>query len=88
MTVDPRIGFYLSIALALIGVMAGAGTQLTTIFGDHVANILLACAVLLMAMGNAVNAVLHMIPSAPNSGNEFMLGPKNQAPAATPVSPP
>lgn len=76
MTIDPRIGMWLSIALAVIGFLSGAGTQLTAIFGPQATNIILAVAVLLMGLGNAVNAVLHMIPSKPGATNEFPLGPK------------
>jgi hypothetical protein len=75
MTVDPRIGMWLSIALAIIGFLSGAGTQLTAIFGPNATNIILASSVLLMGLGNAVNAVLHMIPSGPNKSSEFPLGP-------------
>jgi hypothetical protein len=63
MTVDPRFGFWLSIALAVVGALAGASTQLTTIFGPHTAEVILALSVLLLTAGNAVNAVLHAIPS-------------------------
>ena len=49
MTVDPRIGFWLSIALAIIGVLAAGTTQLTTIFGEHTANIVLAISALIDA---------------------------------------
>lgn len=76
MTIDPRIGLYLSIFLAVVGFFAGAGTQLTTLFGEHTSNLILAVAVLVLGAGNAVNAVLHAIPSKPGAANEFPLGPK------------
>jgi len=76
MTIDPRVGFYLSVALAVIGALSGASTQLTTIFGEHTATVILAVSVLMMTVGNAINAVLHAIPSKPNSADEFLLGPK------------
>lgn len=75
MTIDPRVGFWLSIALAIIGVVAAGSTQLTTIFGEHTANIVLAITMLVLGAGNAVNAILHAIPSGPNKENEFPLGP-------------
>jgi len=75
MTIDPRVGLYLSIVLAVIGFLAGAGTQFTTLFGEHTANIILSVCVLLLGIGNAVNAVLHAIPSKPGAANEFPLGP-------------
>ena len=79
MTIDPRVGFYLSIVLAIIGVLASGSTQLTTIFGEHTANIVLACAVLVLTAGNAVNAILHAIPSGntPADASKFMLGPSS-----------
>ena len=76
MTLDPRVGMYLSIVLAVIGALAGASTQLTTIFGEHTASIILALAVLLLTVGNAINAVLHAIPSKSGSDSKFPLGPK------------
>ena len=80
MIIDPRVGFWLSIALAVIGVLAASTTQLTTIFGEHAANIVLAVSALILAAGNAVNAILHAIPSERPSttidANKFMLGPK------------
>lgn len=75
MTIDPRVGFWLSIALAIIGVVAAGGTQLTTIFGEHASNIVLASTMLVLGAGNAVNAILHAIPSGPGKANEFPLGP-------------
>jgi hypothetical protein len=76
MTIDPRVGFYLSIVLAMIGFMAGAGTQLTTLFGPDMANKILAVCVMVLGAGSAVSAVLHAIPSKAGAINEFPLGPK------------
>ncbi len=76
MTIDPRVGFYLSIALAVIGVLASSATQLTTIFGEHTTSVILAITTLIMTAGNAMNAVLHAMPSKPGAANEFPLGPK------------
>lgn len=80
MTIDPRVGVWLSIALAVIGVFAAGSTQLTTLFGEHTANAVLAASALILAAGNAVNAILHAIPSeAPSTttdANKFALGPK------------
>ena len=84
MIIDPRIGFWLSIGLALFGVLSTSATQLTTIFGEHTTNIIVAMSLLLMTAGNAVNAILHAIPSsAPTTtaaAKEFALGPKATAP--------
>lgn len=81
MTIDPRWGMWLSIILAIIGALAGASTQLTTIFGEHTASVVLAVAVLLLTVGNAVNAVLHAIPSqsGPAGAAQFALGPAIKA---------
>lgn len=80
MTVDPRVGFWLSIFLAIVGVLAGGATQLTTLFGEHMSNMVLAGSVLTLAAGNAVNAVLHAIPASTNLSpaeeKKFPLGPK------------
>ena len=76
MTIDPRVGLWLSIFLAVLSFLAGAGPQLTTLLGEHTANIILSISLLIVGAGNAVNAVLHAIPSKPGSANEFPLGPK------------
>ena len=76
MTIDPRVGFWLSVGLAIIGVLASSATQLTTLFGEHTTAIILALTTLLMTAGNAINAVLHAIPSKPGAASEFPLGPK------------
>ena len=85
MTISPKVGMWLSIVLAIISYLAGAGSLLTTIFGEHTTVILLACMTLVLGAGNTVNAVLHMIPSAsgPVAAAQFPLGPS--APAASPV---
>lgn len=77
MTIDPRVGFWFSIVLAIIAFIATAGTELTTIFGQVTATRILAASTLLLGVGNAVNAVLHAIPSKPNQDAKFLLGPKN-----------
>jgi len=78
MTINPKFGMYLSIALAVIAFLAGAGATLTDLLGEHDAKIVLALCTLLMGVGNSVNAVLHMIPSVsgPAGAAEFPLGPK------------
>ena len=79
MTIDPRWGFYISIALAVFGVLATSTTQLTTIFGEHTTNIIIAISMMIMTVGNALNAILHGLPSAvpkdPAMAHEFPLGP-------------
>lgn len=78
MTIDPRVGMWLSIVLAILGVAAGSTDQLKVIFGEHTETIILAWIVLVMGVGNAINAVLHAIPSqsGPTAAAEFPLGPK------------
>lgn len=76
MTIDPRVGFYFSIALAGLGFLSGAGATLTDLFGADHARMVLGITTLLLGFGNAVNAVLHAIPSKQNADKEFYLGPK------------
>jgi hypothetical protein len=76
MTIDPRVGMWLSIVLAIIAFLTTAGTELTTIFGSQTANMILGVCGLLMGVGNAVNAVLHAIPSVSGATAQFPLGPK------------
>lgn len=64
---NSKTGLYMSIGLASIGAVAGASTQLTTLFGEHSANMILAGAVLLLTVGNAVNAVIHAGESGPSA---------------------
>jgi len=84
MTIDPRVGMYMSIGLAVIGVLGGFSDQFTTVFGAHATAIILAVAYMLMTVGNAVNGVLHAIPSksTPAALASFPLGPG--APAKLP----
>ncbi|MDE2101785.1 MAG: hypothetical protein KGL39_31350 [Patescibacteria group bacterium] len=78
MTINPKVGMWLSIVLSAIAFLATAGTELTTIFGPATASAILAACALLMGIGNAINAVLHAIPSisGPVGAAQFPLGPK------------
>jgi hypothetical protein len=78
MTIDPRVGMWISIIAAVLMFLAGAGAELTTMFSTAVANEIVAVAVFLGGLISAVNAVLHMIPSsnAPGDASKFALGPK------------
>jgi hypothetical protein len=76
MTIDPRFGFWFSIVMAIVSALGICGTQLTTLFGDIMANKILAAIVMLNVINSAINAILHAIPSKPNAANEFALGPK------------
>lgn len=78
MTVDPRWSFYLSLTLAVVGFLSGAGTQFTDLgLAPTTVKAVLALCVLLMGIGNAVNAVLAAIPSK-DSKTGFYLAPKDQ----------
>jgi len=84
MIIDPRYGFYLSIALAILGVISTSTTQLSTILGQHTSDVITALSLITLTAGNAVNAILHAIPaSTPTTtaaAKEFPLGPKATAP--------
>jgi len=79
LTLDPRVGFYFSIVLAICTALAALGTQYTTLFGEATADKILAGMAIANAVGGAVNAILHAIPSGstPADQAKFMLGPKN-----------
>lgn len=79
MTLDPRIGFWFSIAMAVLALLAGSGAQLTDLgMSAGAEKAVLAVITLLLGVGNAINAVLHAIPSAstPAAQKDFYLGPK------------
>jgi hypothetical protein len=78
-TLSPKVGMWFSIILAVVGAAAGCGAEFTTIFGQHVADQILAGDTFLLAIGTGVNAVLHMIPSVPGAAGaaQFPLGPKS-----------
>ena len=77
MTLNPRVGMYLSLAAALLLFAAGASTQLTDLFNPVVARKIVAGATFLGGLVSAANAVLHAIPSEPGKNAEFPLGPKS-----------
>lgn len=76
MTVDPRVGFWFSIVMAIVSALGVCGTQFTTLFGEAMSNKILAGIVVLNAINGALNAILHAIPSKPGASAEFPLGPK------------
>lgn len=77
MTVDPRVGFWFSIVMAIVSALGICGTQLTTLFGDVMANKILAAIVMLNVINGAINAILHAIPAKAGApASEFPLGPK------------
>lgn len=76
MTIDPRVGFWFSVVMAIVSALGICGTQLTTLFGDVMANKVLAAIVVLNVVNSAINAILHAIPAKPGAASEFALGPK------------
>lgn len=79
MTLDPRWSVFLSLGLAILAFLAGAGSQFTDLGLDPATvKKILAATTLLIGVGNAVNAVLGAIPSAstPEAKKSFYLGPK------------
>jgi hypothetical protein len=85
MTIDPRWSIFLSLSLATLAFLAGAGSQFTDLGLDPtIVKAVLAFITILLGIGNAVNAVLGAIPSKTGSAVGFYLGPK---PADPPVKP-
>jgi hypothetical protein len=81
MTLDPRWSVFLSLALAILGFLSGAGGQFTDLgLSPITVKAVLALVTLFIGVGNAVNAVLGMIPASKNinpaEANKFYLGPK------------
>jgi len=77
MTIDPRVGMWVSIVAAVISALLLCGAEFTTIFGAANTGVILAVLGLLNTIINAGNAVLHMIPSQPGPAGaaQFPLGP-------------
>jgi len=77
MTIDPRWSFWLSMTLAVLGFLAGAGASYTDLgLSDHAVKAVLGLTTLSLGIGNAVNAVLAAIPSKAGATDKFYLGPK------------
>jgi hypothetical protein len=81
MTLDPRWSFWLSVALAVLAFLSGAGGQFTDL-GLPPAEVkaILALVTIFLGLGNAVNAVLAAIPSPSDDASKakFYLGPKQE----------
>lgn len=83
MTIDPRWSFWLSLSLAMLAFLSGAGSNFTDLgLGEHVVKGILGMTSILLGLGNAVNAVLAAIPSKSDSTStsKFYLGPKTEVP--------
>ena len=79
MTIDPRIGVYFCIISAIGSALVLCGAEFTTLFGSIETARILASLAVFNVIINAVNGVLHMIPSqsGPAAAKDFYLGPKN-----------
>jgi hypothetical protein len=73
MTINPMVGVWLNVLVAVLGALAGLTQELTTLFGQHGATIVVAATLIALAV---VNAVLHSIPSksTPEALAKFPLG--------------
>lgn len=76
MTIDPRIGMWVSIISAILMFLTGASASLTDLFDPVIAKKIVAGATFFGGLIASVNAVLHAIPSLPGATKEFLLGPK------------
>ena len=86
MTLDPRWSIFLSIALAILAFLSGAGASFTDLgLSPMEVKAILAMITLVLGIGNSVNAVLAAIPSKTGQSAGFYLGPKPpDVPASTP----
>ena len=77
MTINPKYGIILSVLLSILAFLATAQSTLADLFGADKAKTILAIITLILGIGNAVNAVLHAIPSVtgPAGAAQFPLGP-------------
>lgn len=76
MTIDPRWSIFLSLFLAILGFLAGAGSQFTDLgLQPAMVKALLSLITLALGIGNAINAVLAGIPSKDNTTGFIVKGP-------------
>lgn len=76
MTLDPRIGMWISIVASVLAFVGASTAELTSIFDAHTANVIVGVSAFVGGVINAVNAVLHAIPSQSGAAAQFLLGPK------------
>ena len=82
MTIDPRWSFWLSVTLAMLAFLAGAGGSYADLgMSERTVKAILGLTTILLGIGNSVNAVLTAIPSKPGVTSQFYLGPKPSDPA-------
>ncbi len=76
MTLDPRWSIFLSLSLAVLAFLAGAGSQLTDLgLQPTQVKAILSIITIFLGIGNAVNAVLSGIPSKDNQTGFIVKGP-------------
>ena len=78
MTINPKWGMWLSILLAIGGALTGLGASFADLgLSPGEVKAILAGDTIVLTLGNAANAVLHMIPSVqgPVGAAQFPLGP-------------
>lgn len=63
MTIDPKVSMWLNIIAAVIGALAGAGAEWTTLFGQGAAQEIVTIAGLAVSVISAVNIGLHGVSS-------------------------
>jgi phage-related protein len=78
MTIDPRVGLWLSIIAAVVSALVAGGAEFTDIFGAQNAKMIIGILGIINTIINAINAILHAIPSqrGPVGAAQFPLGPK------------
>jgi hypothetical protein len=78
MTIDPRVGMWISIVAAIISALVAVPAEFTNVFGTQNASVILGVLGLINTVILAINAVLHAIPSqnTPAAAAQFPLGPK------------
>ncbi len=80
MTLDPRWSVFLSLGLAILGVLGGSAAQFTDLgMQPSQVKAILAIITMCLGIGNAINAVLGMVPSK-DAKTGFYLAPKTAAP--------
>lgn len=76
MTLDPRISAIFSMVMLIVSALGAAGVYFTTLFGASASVKIVAGLAVLNIANNAINTVLHLIPSKTGASDQFPLGPK------------
>jgi hypothetical protein len=76
MTLDPRISAGFSMIMLVVSALGAAGVYFTTLFGASASEKIIAGLAILNIANNAINTVLHLIPSKTDAPSQFPLGPK------------